>query len=449
MVNSLTQRAPARCEVVSDFSRLLELIPEWTRLWKSDPQAEVFQTPEWAIAWWHAFGHHHTLCTLVVFSGEEVIGIVPLVKRDGVIQFLGAPEADYADIICADQWAAEVLAIALETLRKSVAGWSECVWQHLSEDSRVMRHYRQLPRRLRNNFHPLGTENYQTILLTGERDAIFSSLLAKKHTRRRINKLRKAGDVQLRELSLPEVEPCFDDFFRHHVRRHAAIGKQSCYAEHDDRQFLKALFAELGSQARFGVLELEGQPLAWYLGFEVNGKFLLYQHTFDLDASEYTPGESLLWFLFDNAKDRVEREFDFGKGNEPYKTRFTNHSRETYLLFIEPRGVVGRARGLARSAQAYLHPHLLDIRLAAKSHRPTLRAFRSARIWASGLLSWAQLTKSSQPGGAVLHLKEERSKTSALAKGFSRVLASRSFSRDEESRVIAASKSHSASGSRA
>jgi CelD/BcsL family acetyltransferase involved in cellulose biosynthesis len=439
----LVQRAPARCEVVSDFSRLLELIPEWTRLWKSDPQAEVFQTPEWAIAWWHAFGHHCTLCTLVVFAGEEVVGIVPLVKRDGVIQFLGSPEADYADIICEDEWVPEVLAAALETLRTSVTGWTECVWQHLSKDSRVMRHYGSLPGRLRNNFHCLGTEDYQTIVLTGERDAIFSSLLSKKHTRRRINKLRKAGDVQLRELSGQEASLCFEDFFRHHVRRHAAIGKQSCYAETDDRQFIKTLFAELGSRAQFGVLELDGRPLAWYLGFQVNGKFLLYQHTFDLDASEYTPGESLLWFLFDYAKDRVAREFDFGKGNEPYKTRYTNHSRETYSLFIEPRGVVGRTRGLARSAQGYLHPHLLELRLAAKSHRPTLRAFRSIRIWASSLLSWAQ------PANAALHLKEEKSETAVLRKRFSEALASERISTNEGSPIITVPKSHGASGGRA
>jgi CelD/BcsL family acetyltransferase involved in cellulose biosynthesis len=129
------------------------------------------------------------------------------------------------------------------------------------------------------------------------------------------------------------------------------------------------------------VLELDGRPLAWYFGFQVNGKFLLYQHTFDLDASAYTPGELLLWNLFEYARDHVAREFDFGNGDEPYKNRFANHSRETFSLYIEPFGWKGRTRGLTRKAQGYLLPSLLEIKQIAKSHRTTLRAFRSIRMW--------------------------------------------------------------------
>ena len=376
------QRTPLRCEVVSDFDRLQELSAEWTRLWKSDSEAEIFQTPEWAGAWWCSFGHTCTLCSLVVLAGDEVIGIVPLVKRNGVIGFLGTPEADYADIVCEEKWAGEVLAVAFKTLRESVAGWSECVLQHLSKDSRVMHHYQGLQRQLLGNLNCLPTERYQTILFQDNRDAVFSSLLGKKHTRRLRNKLQKAGQVRFHHLQTQQATgPYLNDFFHHHVRRHAAIGKRSVYAVPESCEFIRTLFAKLGPEARFGVLELDGRPLAWYLGFQVNGKFLLYQHTFDLDASAYTPGELLLWNLFEYARDHVAREFDFGNGDEPYKNRFANHSRETFSLYIEPFGWKGRTRGLARKAQGYLLPSLLEIKQIAKSHRATLRAFRSIRTW--------------------------------------------------------------------
>ena len=80
-------RLPMRCEVVTDFLRLEELSAEWARLWKCDPQAEIFQSPEWAIAWWRSFGTLYNLCSLVVSAGDEVVGIVPLVKRDGLSSF--------------------------------------------------------------------------------------------------------------------------------------------------------------------------------------------------------------------------------------------------------------------------------------------------------------------------------------------------------------------------
>jgi len=378
-----------RCEVVSDFRRLQQLSPQWTRLWKSDSQAEIFQTPEWAAAWWRTFGHNLTLCTLVVFAADEVIGIVPLVKRGAVIRLLGTPEADYADIICEDGRAEVVLAVALETLRESVPGWSECIWQNLSKDSRVMRYYRSLPAQVLGHLQCLPSESYQTILLGDEREAVFSSLLGKKHTRRRRNKLQKIGQVRFRHLPTQEEQRTYlEDFFRHHVRRHAALGKRSIYAAPEACQFIRNVFATLGSAARFAVLELDGRPLAWCFGFEVNGKFLLYQHTFDLDASGYTPGELMLWNLFDYAQDHVAREFDFGKGSEVYKNRFANYSRETFSLFIEPFGMKGRTRGLARSVQASILPYLWSIRQVAKNHSPTLRAVRSVRRWISKVGAW-------------------------------------------------------------
>lgn len=373
------------CEVVSDFDRLEQLSPHWKRLWKSDPQAEIFQTPEWAIAWWRSFGQGSALCSLVVFAADEIVGILPLLKRDGVIQFLGTPEADYADMVCEEQWAAEVLVVALKTLRESITGWRECVLQHLSKDSRVLRHYRSLPRQLRDGFHCVPTERYQTIVFRNKRDAVLSSLMGKNHSRRRKNKLQKAGQVRFRHLQTQqEAETYLNDFFRHHVRRHAVIGRRSAFAGPKSRQFVRTLIERLGPAVRFGVLELDGRPLAWHFGFEVNGKFLLYQHTFDLDASDYTPGELLLWNLFEYAKDHVAREFDFGSGDEPYKSRFANHSRETFCLFLEPPRLAGRMRGLGRAIQGQVQPSLQRMKQVVKSHPAILRGFRSLRMWSSG-----------------------------------------------------------------
>jgi CelD/BcsL family acetyltransferase involved in cellulose biosynthesis len=246
----------------------------------------------------------------------------------------------------------------------------------------LMRHHRGLPRQLLGGFNCLPTGRYHTILLLENRDAVFASLLGKKHTRRIRNKLQKAGEVRFRQLQTQQAAGAYlDDFFHHHVRRHAAIGKRSIYATPEACQFIRTLFAKLGPEGRFGVLELDGRPLAWSFGFQVNGKFLLYQHTFDLEASEYTPGELLLWNLFEYARDHVAREFDFGKGDESYKNRFANHSRETFSLFIEPYGWKGRTRGLTRSVQACFLPPLSEIKQIAKSHRVTLRAFRSIRTW--------------------------------------------------------------------
>lgn len=418
--------AVGRCEVVTDFDRLQQLWPQWERLWESDPRAEVFQTPAWTRAWWHAYGHKYRLCTIVVFAGNEVVGILPLVQAGRRLQILGTPEADYADIICEESRAAEVVGLALKELLESVAEWEECSFLHLSKHSRLVRSYRDLPGEVRAHLRCVPAERQHTIILRQKREAIFDSLLGKHHTRRLQNKLRKAGDLRFRHLSGTEAEQYLPEFFRHHIRRHAALGRASLCATPEFCQFLRELIQELGTtgKLRFGVLELNGRPLAWDLGFLMNGKFLLYQHTFDLDAWHYTPGEVLLWNELKYARDHVSREFDFGQGDELYKDRFANYSRETYSLFLQPASIKGTLRGWGRMAQASLQPALSAAKEKIKGQRVTLRAFRSARMWMTGTLGYI---RQARKNGALLecglHLTKELFGNSILSKRSTDVFA--------------------------
>jgi len=189
-------------------------------------------------------------------------------------------------------------------------------------------------------------------------------------------------------------------------------------------------------------LELDGRPLAWHFGFQVNGKFLLYQHTFDLDASDYTPGELLLWSLFEYAKDHVAREFDFGKGAEPYKDRFANHSRETFSLFVEPPRLAGRVRGLGRTLQAHVQPSLQQMKQVVKSRRAMLRAFRSLRMWSAGTAArFRQANENGMLPQYGLRLVKELLWDSLWSKRSIEVFASEMLRSSDEAALAGASRS--------
>ena len=378
-----------RCEVITDFSRLELLSSAWQCLWEADCRAEIFQSPGWAKAWWRAYGQQYTLCSLVVYEKDELVGIMPLVKRGNSAQFLGTPQADYADIICHESRVTEVLTVALDVLVNRVEEWKQCDLKHLAEHSRIVRHYQEIPRRLRRCLHLVRTENYRTIVLRRGREEIFKELLGKHHIRRRQNKLQKAGEVEFRWLETKaETQQYLGDFFRHHVRRRAAIGNESACASAEFCNFLRALVDEIqpSDRLRFAVLELDGHALAWALGFEVNGKFLLYQHTFDVNAWDYSPGEVLLWKLLEYAKKRISREFDFGKGAEAYKNRFTNYDRKTFTVFAERPGLAGLTRGFLRRAQGYGYLTAGNLKQAIQEHRTALRIVRSLRSQTTEIL---------------------------------------------------------------
>ena len=378
-----------RCEVVTDFSDLEKISSDWERLWQMDGRAEIFQTFAWTRAWWRSYGRDFTLCTLVVFDGNKIVGILPLAKRSDIVQFLGTPEADYADLLCEEGREKEVLTAALGALFQSVTAWNECILQHLAKDGRVVRHCRELPRDLRRRLKLVPTGRYQTILLQENREEIFNSLLGKHHTRRRHNKLKKAGQVNLRRiLTNSEAQEHLNYFFLHHIRRCALLGRESTCARPEFREFLQAVVEELDPSGRllFEVLELDGRPFAWHFSFLAKGKFLLYQHTFDLDSWDYAPGEVLLSHLLQFAQDNVTREFDFGSGDEAYKNRFARHTRETFSLYVEPRDLKGRLRGLFRAGQGYLCPAVSHLQHRAKTHTSTFRLLRSIRISTSGVV---------------------------------------------------------------
>ncbi len=182
-----------RCEVISEFSRLEELSSDWERLWQADPKAEVFQAFAWARAWWQSYGDHFEMCTPVMWEGDEVVGILPLVKRESIVQFLGTPEADYADMLCEEGREAEVLTAALRALLHSVEQWDECILKQVAKEGRIQSHIQELPRDLSRRLQVVPVDSYQTIFLQENREQIFNSLLGKHHTRRRQNKLKKGG----------------------------------------------------------------------------------------------------------------------------------------------------------------------------------------------------------------------------------------------------------------
>src|SRR5208282_3597967 len=305
------------CQIISDFAELEELATVWERLWRSDPNAEIFQRFTWVRAWWQSFGSRFKLCVPVVYERGQVRLILPLVERGGTLRFLGSPQSDYSDMLCCHARPAQLLAMALEALLRSAPEWKECILSNLRPDSHMVRAWSELPSQLRRHLQLGTTHSCLTIPLGERREAVIDSLLAGKHMRRRLQKLQKAGVVSFRHIeSEAEAQQQLTDFLRCHRRRCAVFAKTSAFEQPAMRSMMRTLVAQLDlrRELRFGVLELNGRPLAWSLGFQANGKYAFYQQTFDLDAEEYAPGEVLLHYLLSYAKESVEREFDFLRG---------------------------------------------------------------------------------------------------------------------------------------
>ncbi|HLK33457.1 MAG TPA: GNAT family N-acetyltransferase [Terriglobales bacterium] len=386
-------------EVITDFKRLEQLAPAWDRLWQSDPAAEIFQCFAWARAWWQAFGDNFKLRVLVLYQAREVVLILPLVLSGSTLRFLGSPEADYSDILCRHPRRDHLLSHALDLLLRCVPEWKECVLEYLRPDSTLLHAAAALPRKWRCRLQTTITDTCPTILLGERRDQVIDSLLAGKHLRRRVQKLGKAGMVTFRHIeNNEEAQRHLTELFRAHQRRCAVLAKTSCFERPEMRSMIRALVAQLDvrREARLGVLELNGRPLAWSLGFQVNGKYAYYQQTFDVDAEEYAPGEVLLHHLLLYARSNVERELDFLRGDEFFKKRFATHVYASRTLYLQRPGVRGRLRLFARTLQARLCGVKALTQHVVRTHESFFRFFRSVWIWKRS--TWRCLQRANQTG---------------------------------------------------
>ena len=372
-----------RCEIVRDFAKLEALAADWDRLWDGDDRGEIFQSFLWARAWWGACGRTVELCTPVVYAGSDVLGILPLIVREGRLEFLGSPHADYGDVICAEAASGQVLEWSFRTLQKQ-GGWREGLLDGLPAESRIVRHAVTMPASVRGDLQLIAAETCYAIRLGDQAAEILDGLARKQHLRRRQNKLEKAGKVAFRHLeSVPEALQHLELFFVCQRRRRAIHGKSSAAESEEFRQLLRNLIREFDLKQRlhFGVLELNGRPLAWHLSFEVHDKLVFYQQTFEVDAWDFAPGEALLRYLLLFAKGRVGREFDFTRGDEPFKARFSNHERTVYRLWLQRPGLLGGMTGAARRAEGQVRGAIGKLRTTAKKDKGFFERWRTAQTW--------------------------------------------------------------------
>src|SRR5215471_19180433 len=68
-----------RVETVSGYTQFLALKPVWNRLVNAAGIQHPFLEHDWVSAWWDSFGGDSQLHIVLVWAGDELIGIAPLI----------------------------------------------------------------------------------------------------------------------------------------------------------------------------------------------------------------------------------------------------------------------------------------------------------------------------------------------------------------------------------
>ncbi len=317
---------------------LAALEAEWRALAAACPAATVFQTWEWNAAWWKHFGRVPGRALRVVTfrdAAGTLVGLAPLMTAFWYatplrrLSFLGTGTSDYLDILALpgrEQEAARALYEYLEASR----GWQIADFQQLREGS-LLRQYAPAEGSTLTVLDVPG-EACPFLALPGSWEMLIQGL--GKKTRANIGYYDRGLQKVYRVEADPVQDPnALDDemsrLFDLHQRRWnqrwlpGVFGGKRVQAFHRDaaRRLLERGWLRLFS------LKLDGTTQASLYCFAFGDRMCYYQGGFEPTLSRLSLGTVLTARAMQTAIAEGRDVFDFLRGDEPYKAKWTGASR--------------------------------------------------------------------------------------------------------------------------
>lgn len=326
---------------------------DWNRILEQSGRPSIFLCWEWLYAWWAHFGRGHTLNLLVVRDATgSVVGVGPFcIERVGtfwsvrILRFLGTRRvsSEYLDVLAAPGREREVADAMFRFLREDTGSWDAAELSDLLDGSVALRFLEALARadRCAVGLAPGEVCPYLPLAGTLEHSSPF-----KQSTRRRLKYLNRALErlgcsyrtVETRE----ELGPALEALFDLHERRWVARGQTGNFRDPAVRRFHHMLADLLGPQGKMRVYMMErgAKAIACIYVLQLGKTVYFYQSGFDPDPTlkSFSPGYTLLGHCIEDSVIRGAQEFDFLRGREDYKARWTTQVRESRKLTIVPSG---------------------------------------------------------------------------------------------------------------
>ena len=310
----------------------------WTNLLKRSPGSSVFQTFQWHVCWWKAFGGPHELFVVLGYVGTELVGIAPMmITRENrpvsqvhsQLRFIGSINnaSDYCDFIT-DPDVPQALPALLDEMRVGSKGCDRIDLSnfpsHSPHRTQILEYFERRDVRIMAEF-----QEDAPVRILGDRQADLQAA-NKSSLKRHTKYFEKSGELRFHQCgSEEEILGYLDRFFDQHKSRRAQTDSPSQFFDPAQQLFYSELVRRGFRQGwlRFDVVLFNGAPLAFHFGFEYQRRFIWYKPTFDVEFASKSPGEVLIKFLLEDAIKKGLEEFDFTVGAEPFKYRFANRTR--------------------------------------------------------------------------------------------------------------------------
>lgn len=333
--------APAVLTVaeVTSADGLEQLHHEWTELFLRCRHTTPFQSPEWLIPWWRHIGEGD-LWTLAVREAGELVGVAPLYvythPEDGRREVfpIGIATTDYLDVLFLPEHAERGMRAVFEHLRANAHRWDACEFPQLRPESPLL----SAPAPSGWYDEISGAECCPVLALPRTEADLRSCVPARmlhnlRYYQRRAEKL---GRVRFERAHDENLDELFDALLRLHGARWSSKGEAGVLCDERVRQAHRESLPGLLARGmlRLYALRLGERIVAVYYGFadprHGARRHYYYLGGFEPELAELSLGTLLIGHAIRQAVREGAVEFDFLRGQEPYKYLWGAMDRPTF-----------------------------------------------------------------------------------------------------------------------
>ncbi len=337
-------------QTVTEAAGLAGLTDEWRFLAEVCPFATVFQSYEWNAAWWRHYGRRpgrrlHLLCFREAAQGR-LVGLAPLMTSFWYgtplrrLSFLGTGASDYLDIIAAPGYETAVITAFYAALGQG-SGWQIADLQQLRHGG-LLRAYPPTEDGALTIFETDG-EPCPYLVLPEDWDALTRQF--GKKTRANIGYydrgLRKIYEVDVVAVTQPEeLDDEMARLFDLHQRRWNQRWLPGVFGSKGVQNFHRDAARSLleSGMLRLFCLRLDGVTQASLYCFAFGDRVCYYQGGFEPTLAKWSLGTVLTSHALQSAIGEGRAVFDFLRGDEPYKAKWTRTNHVNARRLVTRRG---------------------------------------------------------------------------------------------------------------
>lgn len=343
---------------IDNIDHLEQYVDTWTTLLNGVSECStVFLTPEYILNWWKYFGEGGKLSVLMLFEDNSLVGIAPLSIFQSnsfsfprrILSFMGSHQADHLDFYIKPDFRRDGMTKIFEYIMTNLQ-WDVIDLLDFPSDSENLSLLKEL---LDNHGLVYSIEPCTVCPYLQIKDSNWDAFYARKRSKstrkdlsRRLRRLSELGNLEFRRYEDPAgVEYIFPQLFAVYERRWNKKNNSSAFVDKKRRLFYKDMAIALSLRGKIDIftLELDGRVIAFTMSAFNNTQFTWLFTAHDPTLRKFFVGELILIHLLENVfRSGSFHEFDFTRGDEPYKYKWAEEERSNFRILVCNRTMISK-----------------------------------------------------------------------------------------------------------